>query len=224
MNDMSAKDMALQFLQGDDDPEQEPKRFYGVTSGRVIQTIFDPMFLSRVQVQLPWIDDLDLSPWARVATPMAGPLHGMYFIPNIGDEVLVAFEHGDINVPYIIGSLWNGLSPPPLPTPDLQMRTIRTLVGNEIAFTEVPPTIRISTLAPINGVLLGPSGIVVSSATSVVVEVGPTVVTIVGASVTVASPTINLAATTALNLTAPTVTITGSAACNIQAPMVNINP
>ena len=97
--------------------EEEPKRFYGVTIGKVINLI-DLMLLGRVQLQLPFIDDLDLSPWARIAVPMAGALSGVAFLPQIGDEVLVAFEHGDVNVPYVIGSLWNGMAPPPPNLPD----------------------------------------------------------------------------------------------------------
>ena len=84
-------------------------RFYGVAVGQVLN-ILDPLFLGRVQVRLPFIDDADLAPWARVAVPMAGIGCGHYFIPTIGDEVLVAFEHGDTSVPYVIGSLWNATS------------------------------------------------------------------------------------------------------------------
>ena len=120
----------------DEDDEEDLKRFYGVTTGRVINMI-DPMLLGRVQVQLPFIDFLDLSPWARIATPMSGVLCGVGFLPQIGDEVLVAFEQGDVNVPYVIGSLWNGFAPPfpNFPVPDSPVRTsytIRTLTGNQI--------------------------------------------------------------------------------------------
>ena len=92
------------------------KKYYGVTVGRVINPL-DPLSLSRLQVQLPFIDSLDLAPWARVCTPMAGMLSGEYYIPNVGDEVLVAFEHGDVNAPYILGSLWNAIERPPLLSP-----------------------------------------------------------------------------------------------------------
>jgi phage baseplate assembly protein gpV len=215
------RNLALELLQ---DPEDEPERFYGVTTGKVIQVVPDPMFLSRVQVQLPWIDDVDLSPFARVAMPMAGPAHGMYFIPNIGDEVLVAFEHGDVNVPYIIGSLWHGLAPPPLPSPDLQMRTIRTLAGNQINFNEVPPSISILTPSG-NLVLLGPPGVVIQSATGARIQVGTsTVITVTAAGVvTITAAEISLSAVKELSLTAPTVNITGAAACNIRGGTVNIN-
>lgn len=215
------RNLALEFLQ---DPEDEEERFYGVTTGKVIQVVPDPMFLSRVQVQLPWIDDVDLSPFARVAMPMAGPAHGMYFIPNVGDEVLVAFEHGDVNVPYIIGSLWHGLSPPPLPSPDLQIRTIRTLAGNQINFTEAPPSISILTPGG-NLVQLGQPGVgvVVQSDTGAQIMVGNTVITVTTSGITIRGANVSIKADTQLNLSAEEVNITGAKSCNIQGRVVNIN-
>ena len=50
--------------------EEVKKKYYGVTVGKVINPL-DPMMLGRVQVQLPFMDSLDLSPWCRVAMPMA---------------------------------------------------------------------------------------------------------------------------------------------------------
>jgi hypothetical protein len=165
--------------------EQEREKFYGVTVGRVINPL-DPMSLGRVQVQLPFIDSLDLSPWARVAVPMAGMLHGMYFIPNLGDEVLVAFEHGDVNAPYVIGSLWNAVARPPLPSPIPQIRAIRTLSGNQIVIEEIPPAITIQTaptppvamplpaspLGPHQTIRLSPTGIEIMSPLKITLQVG----------------------------------------------------
>ena len=125
-----------------DSVDQVQRKFYGVTVGRVINPL-DPLTLGRVQVQLPMIDDVELSPWARVAVPMAGLMHGHYFIPNVGDQLLVAFENGELAAPYILGSLWSATSPPPLPSPVPQIRVLRTLVGNQIVFTEAPPTVTI---------------------------------------------------------------------------------
>ena len=199
----------------------QQNKFFGVVVGKVINPL-DPMALGRVQVQLPFIDSLDLSPWARVATPMAGPLHGMYFIPNLGDEVLVAFENGDVNVPYILGSLWSAMSPPPLPSPVPQIRMIRTLVGNTIQFTEVPPTITLLTPSG-QSIILSPAGIQIID--------GVNVVSMTPDGVTVTGPNVNLVGTAAINITAPNVTINGAAAanllsgglCNVTAPLVKIN-
>jgi uncharacterized protein involved in type VI secretion and phage assembly len=77
----------------------------------------DPLGLGRVEVRAPAIDSLDTLPWARVAVPLTGPPgappHGTYFIPQIGSEVLVAFEQGDPGHPYVVGALWNQGTPPP---------------------------------------------------------------------------------------------------------------
>jgi uncharacterized protein involved in type VI secretion and phage assembly len=72
----------------------------------------DPEKLGRVKLKFPWVSDTDESGWARVAMPIAGK-SGMFLLPEVGDEVLVAFERGDPRFPYVIGSLWNSSAPPP---------------------------------------------------------------------------------------------------------------
>jgi len=216
--------------------DQAKRKFYGVTVGRVINPL-DPLTLGRLQVQLPMIDDVELSPWARVAVPMAGITHGHYFIPNVGDEVLVAFENGELSAPYIIGSLWNATAPPPLPSPVPQIRAIRTLAGNQIVFTEAPPAVTIQsgptppaaipappTPAGPPTVILAPTGVQILFGLSIV-NMTPDGITITG------TPNLNLTATASINITAPNVTINGAAAtnvqsagvCNVTAPLVKIN-
>src|SRR5258706_9349126 len=111
--------------------ESASRRFYGVVTGQVVSTD-DPMDLGRVQIELPFISSTDSSPWARVAVPMAGATHGFYFPLEIGQEVLVAFEHGDMDVPYVLGSLWKALAPPPPPSPEARAKLGRPVAGDEI--------------------------------------------------------------------------------------------
>ena len=73
----------------------------------------DPKDLGRVKLRFPWRDADDESHWARIATEMAGDGYGTYFLPEIDDEVLVAFENGNVHKPFVIGSLWNGTQKPP---------------------------------------------------------------------------------------------------------------
>ena len=76
----------------------------------------DPDNLGRVMVSLPWAPDLGVEPyaaWARLATLMAGNKRGTLFIPEVNDEVLVAFQGGDPGRPIVIGALWNGRNQPP---------------------------------------------------------------------------------------------------------------
>jgi uncharacterized protein involved in type VI secretion and phage assembly len=74
--------------------------------------------LCRVKVSYPWHEKPRESYWARLATPMAGKERGLVFIPEVGDEVVVAFEREDLRFPYVLGALWNGKDKPPLANDD----------------------------------------------------------------------------------------------------------
>jgi phage protein D len=98
----------------------------------------DPENLGRVKVKYPWLTEEHTSYWARQASPMAGPGRGFYFLPEVNDEVLVAFEHGDIRRPYIIGNLWNGKDNPiegnstAVGGGKVNRRTIKTRIGHTV--------------------------------------------------------------------------------------------
>ncbi|MDQ3299608.1 MAG: phage baseplate assembly protein V, partial [Myxococcota bacterium] len=61
----------------------------------------------RVKVKYPWMSEQEQTFWARIATPMGGKDRGTYFLPEIEDQLLVVFEHGDINRPIVIGAVWS---------------------------------------------------------------------------------------------------------------------
>jgi len=89
----------------------------GVASALVTQNQ-DPEKLCRVKVRFPWHDKPTESYWARLATPMAGNDRGLVLIPEVGDEVLVAFEREDVRFPCVLGALWNGKDSPPFANDD----------------------------------------------------------------------------------------------------------
>ncbi len=118
---------------------QQPRD--NIISGVVIGLVTnnqDPEGMGRVRVTFPWRGDEDESYWARIATLMAGNDRGTYFLPEVGDEVLVAFDHGDINNPYVLGALWNGEDAPPETNSDGQnnIRKIKSRSGHEIVFDD----------------------------------------------------------------------------------------
>jgi len=89
--------------------------FHGVYPA-LVTDIKDPDNQGRVKVSLPWLPDTAGAAcelWARLATFMAGNNRGAWFIPDVDDEVLLAFEAGELRRPYVIGALWNGQDSPP---------------------------------------------------------------------------------------------------------------
>ena len=96
----------------------------------------DPDSSGKVKVKFPWLDDTLTSAWARLCAPGAGNNYGAYFLPEINDEVMVAFEHGDINFPYIVGGIWGKKLLPPTGTAAIQasskvnQRVIRSRSGH----------------------------------------------------------------------------------------------
>ncbi|MFL6227731.1 MAG: phage baseplate assembly protein V [Pyrinomonadaceae bacterium] len=90
-------------------------RWYGVFPA-LVSDIKDPDGQGRVKIKLPWSPDTaggEYEAWARLATMLGGNNRGSWFVPDVNDEVLVAFEAGDARRPYVVGGLWNGSDAPP---------------------------------------------------------------------------------------------------------------
>lgn len=203
-----------------------PKRMTGVLVGTVTDNI-DPLGLGRVLVRLPDIDSLDTLSWARVAVPLTGPSgappHGTYFIPQIGCEVLVAFERGDLERPYVVGCLWNNLARPPLyePMQPGPVSVIRTLAGNQIVLTDVPPSIVIQSgptspvpiptpatpTTPPHTITVGPDGITVTSPARITFAVGASSITLTPDGMTILAPKVSLVGAAEVAITATLVRI-----------------
>jgi uncharacterized protein involved in type VI secretion and phage assembly len=116
---------------------QKEKRIEGIVLG-VVTNNYDKEGLGRVKVKFPWLDDGDESRWARIATLMAGNDSGSFFLPEVGDEVVVAFDHGDLNHPYILGALWSGSRAPPAKNEDGKnnIKILKSRSGHTIYFND----------------------------------------------------------------------------------------
>ena len=88
----------------------------GMMTGIVTSNV-DPQSLGRVKVKFPWLPKYNSavlsSAWARLAIQGGGKNRGILFIPEVDDEVLVAFENGDPSLPYVVGTLYNLKDKPP---------------------------------------------------------------------------------------------------------------
>jgi uncharacterized protein involved in type VI secretion and phage assembly len=118
----------------------QPGLIQGLVVGQVTD-LEDPAKLGRVRVAYRLFDDGTLSQWARIASLMAGPDRGTFFRPEIDDEVLLGFEFGSPDRPFILGALWNQKEKPPNPGPEPEKnhwRVIRSRSGHILRFDDQP--------------------------------------------------------------------------------------
>lgn len=199
------------------------EKINGVTVATVINNI-DSTGEARVQLMLPWLPGF--MPWARVSTPMAGMLRGTFFVPQIGDEVLVAFNQGDIREPFIVGTLWNTIDRPPAlaPTDAVTQRKIRTPLGHELSFDEASQSVTLTsntfskvTLDPLKAELSTPL------ATVSIGKDGDVTITAL-TRITLDAPVIEIKATSVLTARSNgTATLQAGGACSVQGAVVKIN-
>lgn len=115
-------------------PESNSKMF----TTALVTNNNDPEGLGRIKIQYPWSSNTNESYWVRVVTIMSGNGFGGFFLPEVGDEVLVAFLNGDVDSPVILGSLWNQNNLPPESNSDGKnnIRVIKSRSGHEIRFDD----------------------------------------------------------------------------------------
>lgn len=117
------------------------ERLYGVYPA-LVRDVVDPDNQGRVQVELPWVSEQDggtALAWARLSTLMAGGDRGSWFIPEVGDEVFVAFMAADPRWPVVIGALWNGIDAPPETMDnggENNIRSITSRSGHKLTFDD----------------------------------------------------------------------------------------
>jgi phage protein D len=110
----------------------------------------DPDGLGRVKVKFPTVSNTEESHWARLVSPMAGNDRGLFSVPEVNDEVLVAFEYNNIHRPFILGALWNGKDKPPgagdkvIDGGKVQKRILRSRSGHTITLDDADGAEKIS--------------------------------------------------------------------------------
>jgi uncharacterized protein involved in type VI secretion and phage assembly len=116
--------------------ESEATRVYEPVIG-IVTDNKDPQKLGRVKVKMPILSEQDSTFWVPIVMLGAGKNRGWFFIPEIDDEVLVLFEHGDINRPLVLGALWGGKDKPPEKNPGANpKRVIKSRAGSKITFDD----------------------------------------------------------------------------------------
>ncbi|MBN1643164.1 MAG: VgrG-related protein [Anaerolineae bacterium] len=121
--------------------EGQPSRWGGVVTA-IVTNNNDPEDQGRVKLKYPWMSDDVETGWARVGGIGAGDERGLYCLPEVNDEVLVAFEHGDANRPLVLGGLWNGVDKPTVPASEaiqngnVHTRAFKTRSGHALTFVD----------------------------------------------------------------------------------------
>lgn len=116
------------------------QHMFSVTTGKVVEN-WDDKHPGMVQVEIFLGEGgKNRTDWVRVAQPYGGKEFGFYFLPEVGDEVVLAFNLGDRDHPIVIGSLWSQLNPLPkgAATEKNETKTLRTKGGNQLRFSDVP--------------------------------------------------------------------------------------
>jgi uncharacterized protein involved in type VI secretion and phage assembly len=191
-------------------PLEGAARWYGVYPAKVT-SVKDPDSQGRIQVQLlPGPDEggESFKVWARVATLMAGPSRGSFFIPDPDDEVLVAFFAGDPRRPYVVGALWNGQDSPPQSMDgggQNNIRVIKSRSGHKLEFDDTDGAAKITLTTP-NG-------------NKLIFDDGASTVTVQGS----ANAKIEFDASGGVTITAPTGLTIETPQVTVNAPMSQFN-
>jgi uncharacterized protein involved in type VI secretion and phage assembly len=177
-----------------------------------VVNVQDPNNMNRVQVRV-WnvdgINDQSGPMWARVAVPFAGNNRGAFFIPDVGDEVLVVFLSGDPRFPIIVGSMWNGHDSAPDSFggsgSSVDRWTITGKAGTKIAIIEDSsgPTIQFTTPGQLTGKMTDSDGSIEFS------DANQTSIRIDSSGVTINAPTaqVQITAASGVTVTAPQLTV-----------------
>lgn len=178
----------------------------------------DPGNLNRIQIRAYNVDgatDQDAPVWARVAVPFAGDNRGVFFIPDVGDEVLVVYLSGDPRFPVVVGSMWNGHDSAPDSIggsgDSVDRWTITGKAGTKIAIVEdsTGPTISFTTPGQLSGTMTDSGGGSIEFTNA-----EQTSVKIDSSGVTINAPTaeVQVTAASSVSVTAPSLSVNAATA------------
>jgi uncharacterized protein involved in type VI secretion and phage assembly len=196
---------------------------YGVVIG-VVSDCDDPDHLGRVKLKLPWLSDDYASDWARVVGVGAGDTRGIAFIPEVQDEVLVAFEQGDVRSPFVLGGLWSGKFAQPqsgdlVSGGQVVKRVLQSRNGHRIVLSDDGDD---------EGITLtskdGSSHVTIKTSGSGTIEVETQgTITLKGQSIELKGTSVSIEADTTLDLKGASVSVTGNGPTTIKGTPLMLN-
>jgi Rhs element Vgr protein len=148
-------------------PHQIPK---AEMQSAIVKDNNDPDKLGRVRVSFFWQQQGEMSPWLRQASPAAGGGTGFHFVPEVGEEVVVGFEGGNAELPFVLGSKFNGKAKSGYGDPANNVKAIKTRSGNTIALDDAAGSITVTDKNGSSMMMDGSGNITVQSQTLVTVK------------------------------------------------------
>ncbi|MDA8075937.1 MAG: phage baseplate assembly protein V [Actinomycetota bacterium] len=202
---------------------------HGLTAG-IVTNINDPTRQGRVKVLFAGMSKAQESAWARIVATGGGAARGNVFIPEVGDEVLVAFEDGDTRVPLVLGGLYGSQStipPPDVADGKVQKRELVSRLGHTVRLLDGEATdqkaIELVLAGGLNAVHLGAdkTTVTVQKGKALSITVGSTAITVAQGTgeVSIKAPSISLQADQQIQLQAPTVTVNADTSLELKSQM-----
>jgi uncharacterized protein involved in type VI secretion and phage assembly len=198
---------------------------YGVVIATVTGTD-DPQNQGRVKLRFPWLSDEYQSDWARLVGAGAGQDRGIAFIPELDDEVLVAFERGDVRSPFVLGGLWSGMFAPPQADHlrnggSIEQRVIQSRLGHHITLSDVDGKDGIAMLSKDGSygvsVKVGEDTVELKTPGCTVEMKVDGSVTVKGRTIEISGTSISIKADGQLQLKAPTISISADGALTVSS-------
>jgi hypothetical protein len=191
----------------------------------IVTNVDDPDKVARVRLKFPWLSDTYESDWARMTQFGAGPDSGAVFLPEVGDEVLVAFEFGDVRRPYVVGGLYNGKDKPRLgdgllDNGKVKRRGFISRKGHRAVFLDAPDKSGIALLTSDNKIKIAmkETGTILHVYSDGTIEIEST------RDLTIKSKAgISIQATGQLQLKGATVAVEGSGPVTVKGATISLN-
>jgi uncharacterized protein involved in type VI secretion and phage assembly len=187
----------------------------------------DPEKLGRVKVRFPTLPGQDTSTWAPMSALGAGKDRGWYFLPEIEDEVLVMFEHGDIHRPIVLGALWNGQDAPPEQNGGKnERRVLVSREGSRIVMDDAAGTITIEDGNRLGRIVITDGKITLEAKSGdAVLSAGSGAVNALASTVSIqASQSLTMGGANGLNLGADGPVTLTAPRVGVQAARLDLNP
>jgi type VI secretion system secreted protein VgrG len=192
-----------------------------------IKAIDDAEKLGRVRVKFGWQEGTpEISPWIRVASPYTGADKGIYFTPEMGDFVLVAFEQNNPEKPYVLTGMYHGAAKPEISHAKNDFKGIKTRGGNNILFGDKGGSETISVIAPQHIKLHAGTSIHISTDSGGTIDLSAPdgIITVKAKTINVeATETVNIKGVNQVNVGSKAIDLNGSDTINAASKKITIN-